>query len=92
MAQKVAISRDFEAQLSHAATGKLFEPSRGTQTRDRWISRPAVNLLIYQDSCNYLIYILLQIVFSGQLYNNFSYFLTQTCRDPQIRILSPRRF
>ena len=28
MAQEVAISREFEARLSHAATGKLCQPSR----------------------------------------------------------------
>ena len=28
MAQKVAVSREFEAQLRHAATGKLCQPSR----------------------------------------------------------------
>ena len=28
MAQEVAISREFEARLSHAATGKLGQPSR----------------------------------------------------------------
>ena len=28
MAQKVTISREFNARLSHAATGKLCQPSR----------------------------------------------------------------
>ena len=28
MAQKVPVSREFEAWLSHAATGKLCQPSR----------------------------------------------------------------